>query len=363
MKVLIVYASAGSGHRRAAEAIYNYLKENRSDLNISIIDILTKTNVLFKFEYTLGYSFLLYRAVSLWRFAFWLTEFKWLRPVSRFIASLLNLINSQRFIKYLFKENPDIIISTHFLSSEIAAYLKRKKKIGSKIITVITDFGVHPFWVAEGTDLYIAASEFTKGKLLAEGVREDKIRVFGLPSDAKFLKQFDRYALAQKIGIAPDKFTVLLMTGSSGIGPLEDIARLLSEEVQVLLVCAANKKLYTRLNQEQIPQVRVFAFVDNTEELMAVSDLIITKAGGSTIAEIVNMELTPIFISIIPGQEADNVEALKEFGVGLRPKDISELRDFVLEFKNNPQKLEEARDRIRKIKKLFSCQEIASVIR
>ncbi len=363
MRVLIVYASSGAGHRRAAEAIYDYLKDNHPDLGIKIIDVLDKTNALFRFDYTFGYSFMVKYAVALWRFAFWLTEFRLFRFLSSPIATLVNNINSISFIRYLIRKNPDVIISTHFLSADIAALLKRNNKIKSKLITVITDFGVHPYWIAEGTDLYVVASDFTKDRLLKERVSLEKIKVSGLPFHPKFLKQFDRVALARKFRIDHDKFTVLLMTGSYGIGPLGKIAELLSSEAQVLVVCASNERLHKRLLKKNIYNVRVFGFIENTEELMAVSDCIVTKAGGSTIAEVINMDLVPIFISMIPGQESANVEALRRLGVGMVPKNISQLKEMIIELKNNPDKLNLMKERIEEIKKPLACQEIAGVIR
>jgi processive 1,2-diacylglycerol beta-glucosyltransferase len=363
MRVLIVYASGGAGHRRAAEAIYDYLKENRPDLTLKMVDVLDRTNAIFRFDYTVGYSFLVKYAVSLWQFAFWLTEFKPFRFISSPITTLVNNINSVAFIRYLIRKDPDVIISTHFLPSDIAALLKRGGKIKSRLITVITDFGVHPYWVAEGTDLYIVASEFTRDRLLKEGVSSEKVEVFGLPFHPRFLKQFDRCALAQELDIDPKKFTVLLMTGSFGTGPLEKIAQLLSFKCQILLVCASNDRLYNRMMKRNPENVKVFGFVENAEELMAVSDCIVTKAGGSTIAEVVNMDLPPIFISVIPGQESANVEALRRLGVGMVPKNLPELKEMVLSLKSNPDMLEAIKERIEGIKRPLACQEISGVIR
>ncbi|MFH0855157.1 MAG: glycosyltransferase [Candidatus Omnitrophota bacterium] len=363
MKVFIIYASAGAGHRRVAEAVYNYLKERRPELEIRIIDILDKANSVLRFDYTKGYAFLIRHAVWLWSFAFWLTETKALRPLSRLVSSLADRVSARQFSNFLVRENPDYVISTHFLPSGIAVYLKNKGRISSFVMTIITDFGVHPFWIWEGTDLYMAASEFTKGKLLKEGVSEKKIKVSGLPADMKFLKKFDRVSLAAKIGIAADKFTVLLMTGSFGTGPLEEISGLLCRDLQVLVVCASNKKLYERMNEINLPNTKVFGFVDNPEELMAVSDVILTKPGGSTIAEIIDMELVPVFISAIPGQEEGNVEALAKAGIGLAPRGIYEIRDLILDFKDHPEKLKKAKEAVRQIKKPYACQEISGVIR
>lgn len=363
MKVFITYASSGAGHRRVAEAVYSYLKVNRAELDLELIDILDKTNALFRFDYTKGYSFLVRRAVRIWQFAFWLTEFKLWQPLTRWIATVIDQINTRKFAGFIVERNPDYIISTHFLPSEIAVSLKNKHKINSFVVSIITDFGVHPFWVWDGTDLYVVASDFTRERLLLEGVKEERIKVFGLPSDVKFLQQFDRARLRVKLGLDAVKFTVLVMTGSFGSGPLEEIAALLCQDVQVLVVCANNKKLYARLNKRNLPNVKVLGFVGNTEELMAVSDLIVTKPGGSTIAEILNMELAPIFISAIPGQEQGNVEALSLYGIGFSPKSFQEIKAIVLDFKAHPEKLKAMKDAMQKLKRPLSCQELADVIR
>jgi len=256
VKVLIIHASAGAGHRRAAEAIYNYLKENSPDLDLVLLDALDKTNALFRFDYTKGYSFLINYATRLWHWAFLATDSKFLRPISRTLARVINCINSQRLIYYFICQNPDVIVSTHFLPSELAADLKRRHKISSKLITVITDYGVHPFWISAGTDLYVVASDFTRDRLVMEGVEVEKIRVLGLPFDPKFLRHFDRKIVCQKIGIDPKQFTVLLMTGSFGLGPLEEIVEALHKDCQVLVVCAGNKKIYARLLKRNLENVR-----------------------------------------------------------------------------------------------------------
>jgi processive 1,2-diacylglycerol beta-glucosyltransferase len=363
MKVLITYASAGAGHRRAAEAIYNYLKTNRNDLQLELVDVLPFSGGFFRFCYNCGYPFLVHQAIWLWGFFFWLTEFRPTRGLSRKSALIANYLGCYKFAAYLIKERFDFIISTHFLNSELAANLKLKNKIQAKLITVITDFGVHPFWVCRGTDLYIAACGLTRDKLLNMGVSAERIQVSGIPFAFSFLKTQNRNQLAAKFGIDPNKFTVMVMTGSFGSGPLESIAENLSAHVQVLVVCARNKKLFIRLQKRKLPNVKVFAFVSNADELMAVSDIIITKPGGSSIAEFLNMGLFPIFISAIPGQEQENIRILARYGVGYAPKNIKQIEELVIELKNNPQKLLELKKSISQLARPFACQEIASVIR
>jgi len=363
MKVIICYASAGAGHFKAAEAVYNYLKNYRKDIQVELVDILDKATPFFKFSYTKGYFFLITRLTSLWQFAFWVTNFAPLRKLSRGFASYLNKGNCAKFISYLIGENPDYIVSTHFLTSEIAGYLKHEKKISSKVVTVITDFGVHPFWISPGIDLYVVASLATKDELCRKGVKRGIIKDFGIPVSHKLLKVLDRKSISEKVGIEPDKFTVLLMTGSFGLGPLESIARLLSGEVQVMVVCARNNRLYKKLKRLNLKGVKVFGFIDNSEELMAVSDVIVTKPGGLSIAEALVRELIPVFISPVPGQEIGNILALKKHSVGIRPKSLRELKELILSLRDNPAQFRSMKENIRKIKKPFAACDVAHAIR
>jgi processive 1,2-diacylglycerol beta-glucosyltransferase len=362
MKILIAYASAGSGHFKAAQALYDYIKEECPQISLRLTDVLEKANPLFRFFYSRGYSFLVRHLILLWRLFFWLTNFKGLRPVTRLAGCIFNRLNTQGFVRFLIQDNPDFIISTHFLPAELSANLKRAKKIKSRLVTIITDFGVHPFWISDATDIYVVACEFTKRQLLLEGVAENRIKGLGIPIEEKFLKQYDRKYLSNKLNIDGNKFTVLIMTGSFGLGPLEEIVNALYRDVQILVVCANNKKLYARLTYRNLTDVKVFGLVDNVQELMAVSDIIITKPGGLSISEVLNMELAPVFISSIPGQEECNARILKGYGIGLIPESIKDIKNIVLDLKNHQYKLKNIRDNIKRIKKPDALREICNVV-
>lgn len=363
MKIIIVHASVGKGHSKAAGALYNYLRQQRKDVKADIVDVLEKSNFFFKFSYRYGYSFLIRRLPLFWKLGFWITYLRPLRQFSRTIVSFLNRLSTTRFADFLIRENPDCIISTHFLPAEISAYLKTNRKIKSKVVAVITDFGVHPFWVSCGTDLYAAASEPTRQRLIDEGVVEESIiRVFGIPVDSKFLSEFNKDELSVKFNLGRDKFTILIITGSFGTGPIEEIVEQLLGEVQIIVVCANNKKLFRRLSRKDYPDVRIFGFVDNIQELMAVSDMIITKPGGLGIAESLVMELFPVFIVPIPGQETENMRILAEYGLGIKATNVASIKETILDFRDHPQKLIEAREIIRKLKKPFAAKDICDAV-
>lgn len=363
MKVIIAYASAGAGHTKAAKALYRYFKEQSPQSEIIIVDALENSSVLFRFIYIRGYAFLVRHAPLFWAFAFYLTRVKILYPFTRPFIFFLSRINALNFLSLLIRENPDFVISTHFFTSELTAYLKNKDKIRSRLITVITDFGVHPFWLCKGTDLYVAASGLTREILIKEGIEESKIMDLGIPVEEKFRKQHDRETLCRRLNISYQRFTALIITGSFGIGPIEEIVSSLHNDIQLLVVCATNQKLFARLFKKNYPGVSLFKFVDNIEELMAVSDIIITKPGGLSIAEALAMELPLFFIAAIPGQETENMNILKNYGIGIKIKNMQHLKGMILGYQENPAKLNLIKENIRKIKKTSTAGEIYNALR
>ncbi len=329
---------------------------------MKLVDILDHCSNFFKLSYRWGYTFLINRAPILWSLGFWLTYAPWLRFCTRPIATFCNSIDTRNLARYFTQEDPDYIISTHFLASEVAAHLKRSQKIRATVITVITDYAVHPFWITRGTDRYIVASEYTKKIAVHEGIPEDRITVCGIPVSPKFSEQLNRRQIAEKLGVKPEMFTVLISTGSFGIGPAEKLIQELCDQIQVIMVCAHNTKLYDYLTAKQYPNCVVYGFVSNMHELMAVSDVIVAKPGGMTVSESLIMRLYPIFFVAIPGQEQENVRFLNSHGIGILTKDIIRIKHMIIELKTNPTILSSLKAKIDLIRKPNAAGEITDAL-
>ncbi len=362
-KIFVIYASAGQGHTKAAQVVFKYICERERDSEVRLIDALDFSSPLLKASYEKGYNFVIRHAQWLWWLIFYGSSLRLPFGLSRRLNSFSNRMNAGPLYRLIEKEKPDVIISTHFLPCQVAAELKNAKKISSCLVTVITDFGVHPFWVANGTDLYAAASPATKRTLEAMGVDARRVAITGIPVAPGFPPPEEKMRLRQKLGIPADRFTVLLVTGSFGIGPLERISRLLYRDCQVLVVCARNKKLQERLAKENLPNVKVYGFVQNMSELMTASDVVVTKPGGLSISELLVQETVPVFICAIPGQESENVKALLREGIGTYSRNAVEVRRTVLRYRNEPSRLQAVRNLILKARKPDSAAEIWNAIR
>ena len=362
MKIFIIYASAGFGHQKIAESINETAISLYGKNNITLLDVLDFTPHLFKFMYSKGYIFLISKIRWLWAIIFFLSNTKYLKLINYNFRRFSNRMFCYSFFNFIKKEHPDTIISTHFLVNELISFLKEKKQIKTKLISVVTDFGVHNFWLAKNIDTYVAACKRTKEILISKHVNKQKIRVLGVPIRKEFQRQIDRNAIRKKLGLQSEGFTTLILTGGIGIGPIFQIVKLLIDKINVIVICGNNKKLYYHLKKLNYGNLVVFGWIDYVEEAMAASDIAITKPGGSTISECLAMNLPMIFFSIIPGQEYQNAQIISKYGLGFilnKPRDIKEK---VLYLKDNPQETSVIKERINSFKVQFSSRKVLDLI-
>lgn len=359
MKILIIHATAGAGHKKAAEAIFNGLKY--SGHQAQLVDALDYTNPFFKTSYPSTYVFLVTKLPLVWAFFFGLLDLPFIQPLLKIIRRCYNSFNAQSLEKFLKEQQFECIITTQFLSAEVSSYLKRTGQIQSKVICVVTDFDVHRIWVNQGTDVYAVACDYTKEKMISLGVSPEHVVVTGIPTDEKFSVSAEPSQMRQILNLNPNVFTVLLATGSFGMGPLEELIDLL-KGYQLLVVCGHNKALCERLTRKNTELVHVFGLVNNMNELMAASDVMVTKPGGLSIAEALVRKLPLIFFSAIPGQEMGNIKVLKKYGAASDQGSLIDIVKKVDELSSNHELYENLRQRLEPLSKPNAVKDIISLL-
>ncbi|MBF0570951.1 MAG: hypothetical protein HQL12_03665 [Candidatus Omnitrophica bacterium] len=360
MKILVIHATAGAGHKKAAEAIYLGLKA-KGGHDVRLLDALDYTNPFFKKNYPWFYSFLVTRLPWAWGFSFGLLDLPWMQPLVRSVRRLYNGFNARPLQEFLIQEQFDAVITTHFLSAEVGAYLKRKGRIKSKIICVVTDFDVHRIWVNKGIDVYTAACEYTKNKLIALGVPSEKIFTTGIPTDSKFGLHPDIVALKKKLGLHEGILTILIATGSFGIGPVEELMELLAQ-YQLLIVCGHNRDTYKRLKPLAKKNAHVLGLVDNMDELMSVSNVMVTKPGGLSISEALVKRLPMVFFSAIPGQETNNIKVLSSYEISQGQCSLPQIVQTIHEWDSHPEALDALRHRMSELSKPNAVADIIALL-
>jgi processive 1,2-diacylglycerol beta-glucosyltransferase len=351
IRILALYANAGHGHRKAAEAVLEEVLDGQhKNISREVKDALNYTPASFRYCYPRVYYWMVKRAPWLWGLFFYGTDLAWLYPIIRPIRSFWNRIQSFGLRSYLKNENFDVILFTHFFPAEVCAAMKRKKELASTLITIVTDVIPHHVWQNPGTDHYWVMGKESQAALVKMGEPQERVHVEGIPISRKFLKQRRKADMRKNLGLEQNRFTLLFTSGSFGLGKTEAILESLSPlqgTLQTIVVCGNNDALRAKLKSNQYPfPALILGFVDNMDELMSASDLMIAKAGGITTCESLALNL-PIAISeSIPGQETGNATWLLERGVAVELSGPSAAVDLVTKFSSNQEVISQVKRNI-----------------
>jgi len=365
MKIFLFYATAGHGHKKASEAVYEELKKRGLDRDhdVRCIDALSYTRFGFGKNYTDSYFFLVSHASWLWAALYALSDHIIPWGLMRLLRGWNNAFYAKPLEAFLQRENPDLILTTHFMSAEVAGRLKSRGKITSRIVVIVTDFLVHRYWVNPGTNFYVGMMEETREALLRWGVPAGKIRVLGIPISDKFMLPVDGKALLADLGLVSGRFTILVTSGSFGIGPLKELIgrlELYKGEVQVIAVCGTNRVLFDELKNHAYGfPLAVLGFVNNMHELMAVSDVLVSRSSGLTTSEALARGVPLIVVSKIPGQETYNAEILGKHNAAFFAWTVDELMRCVGEVLTDRRKLDSVRANVKQLAKPDSARDIA----
>lgn len=324
-KILITYAPYGSGHKSMAQNIYNYFNDS-SDYEIKLLDIAKYSNFLGRFTIK----------------AFDLIIKKRFHKTFNFIYDVANnkvaCLNQMKNMKRLFDNdklrseivdfNPDIVISTHFAGSNITSYYNKLGLTNAYIMTVVTDFVTHSYWYKdhESQDAFIVANDIVKNVMIKKGVPSEKVYAFGLPFDRKKMDSVaPKEEVYLKYNIDATKKTYLFFGGGTAgsIKNFDYFKALLKKKypINLIFVSGKNKELEEKCRrfvlQEHISNVTVLGFVNDVYSLLNITDVVITKPGGATLTECIDMRVPMILIPGNGGPEKYNAKyiAHKKYGV------------------------------------------------
>lgn len=364
-RILLSYVSIGSGHQQAAKAIEKYIKALDAEIVTLCVNSFSFSGFIATNIVSFIYFYTIKLAPELWGCLY---DNIWIKKRISIFHSLTNWGNSIRFYSLIKRFRPSIIVCTQAIPCGIVASLKKRKKIDIPLVAIMTDFAAHIYWIYKEVDIYFVAAEDMKAKLIKHGISEEKIKVTGIPIDHHFIDSIDKKEIFKKEKLSDKVKTILLMGGSKGFGRLEEIVLNLTEIrsfCQIIAIAGNNIKLKKRL--EKIARkgkkpIKVYGYVDNLNELMEISDLIITKPGGLTSSEVLAKGLPMIIVNPIPGQEEGNSRFLVQNEAAVRVDDIKELGSIVEMLFDEPAKLQKMRQSALKLAKPMAVRDIGDTI-
>lgn len=338
-KVLLLSASIGDGHNQVARAMSESIKDYLPLLEPVTVDLTTLIHPAFSKISTFMYKQSIKKLPQLYGYLYRKTRIQ-----STFSTKLHSffIMGGHSILELIQAIKPVAIISTHPFAAGMISKLKEEGSVGIPAITIITDYGDHSYWVHPCTDQYIVATQQLKRKLIDIGIEAYKIQATGIPLKRGFSKRVSKQGVCGKYGLSPHKFTLLVMGGGDGFFPKEAFQQLetLSTPIQLMIVCGKNDKLKDSLQRAfaySKHDVRIMGYMDNIHELMAISNLVMTKPGGVTMSEAIAMGAPLLVSSPLPGQEQDNSLFIEQSGIGLLVNNSTEIIDQLKKVLLNPQ--------------------------
>jgi len=329
MRLAILSCNYGGGHKRVAETVaaeWNARTGGRAE----IVDYFARFvhpafDAFTKFSYIQSVR----RAPGLYGLFYKLTGE--IRPDSA-TQKFINKMGMDRLERYLTDEQPDAVCCVHCTPAGTMSDLRLAGRSTVPCLTVITDYVTHSQWIHPAVDRYCVPNQTVRDGLVSRGVPAQRIVASGLPVERKFLRPLDREALRRQYGLKPDVPVVLVMAGAYAmLGGVLDVTRALAQfarPIQVLVVCGYDRRLEDQVRARAAGSPHPFhvvGYVDTVEELMTVSDVLVTKAGGVTISEALVKRLPMLIYRPIPGQEEGNTHFLLEHGAALAPRTPAQL--------------------------------------
>ena len=346
-RVLILSASSGAGHVRAAQALERAF-QMRGGCHVEHVDAIDYVSKLFQRLYDDAYIALVRRAPDLMGLLYDRMDQPWRHPRRRLA---LDRLNTQPMIRMLKRVQPDLCIATHFLPAEILAWLIAKKKLRARNAIVVTDYDVHAMWLCRTVDRYYVAIQESAEYLASIGVPREKLRVAGIPIDPLFESPLERGEARRKFGLASDSRVVLISAGGYGIGPVEHLVRdllALNRPWQIVAIAGKAEKLKKRLDElsktagklsGSRDRLVTIGFTKEMDQYMAAADVLVGKAGGLTTSEALARALPMVLIDPIPGQEERNADHLLEAGAAIRCNNLPAAAWKIAALLDQPEKL------------------------
>lgn len=322
--VLIVSGSVGAGHDGAARELAARLR--RAGVQADVHDYLDGLPVAVQRLLRDGYTISVGRVPVLFEWLFQALER--LAPARMIMRAVCRLADRQ-VLAWTRQRRYGLVVSTYPLASQSLGRLRRQGRLAVPVTTYLTDPAAHRSWLHPGVDEVWSVTTAT-ARQAWEDYRALVTAAGPLvpPAFAVRPAPTRRRALRAQLGV-PDAATVaLVVTGSLGLGDVEQTAAdLAAAGVVPLVLCGRNAALRRRL--AATGRCVALGWRDDVPDLMAASDVLVHNAGGLSFTEAYVAGLPAVSYRCIPGHGQANARVLEQSGIAPWARDPSGLADVL----------------------------------
>lgn len=318
--ILFAISDTGGGHRSAAVALKAAIEQYAGNsVECHIVDILASTGLPVVKNAASLYDELRTRWLPVFDFLFRATDGQ---RRAAMLTQMFYMPAHRNILRVLEQTRPTMVVSVHPLTNRFIGYARSTYRLSFHFVTVVTDLvSLHASWADPQAELCIVPTEEAYERQLKFNLPPEKLIRTGFPVHPKFAAYTGtRHEARTKLGLELDRFTVLVTSGGVDSKEARDLIRRLGEtypEQQFLVVTGKNATLREELERAHAgSRIKIYGFVNNMEELMAASDLVITKAGPGTLMEALVIGRPVIITEAIGMQERGNIDFVLNHELG-----------------------------------------------
>jgi 1,2-diacylglycerol 3-beta-galactosyltransferase len=325
-KIAFIYIDAGGGHRAAATALCDVIRQQQRPWQVemlSIQDLLDSIDVIRKctgIPFQDVYNIMLRRG--------WTLGTAQTIPLMHLAIRLSHTSQVRVLERHWAQYQPDLVVSLipHYTRALTAALDRAWPR--RPFVTVLTDIADYPphFWIERQEQYVICGSSRAAGQARQLGIPEHRVlRTSGMILHPTFYAPGtgDRRSERMGLGLLPNLPTGLVLFGGQGSSEMLRIAKALNRHdsgVQLILLCGRNEAVARELRamEKRVPMF-VAGFTREVPSYMDLSDFFIGKPGPGCISEALAKRL-PVIVernAWTMAHERYNAEWVEEQGVGV----------------------------------------------
>ena len=343
-KIIVAYASYGGGHKTVATYVADYIKNHSDDYEIMLIDLLDNSGRTTTFTVN-GLNYIMHHKLDK-LFSFLYKSLDHNFTTNQYKKFFKKFVYNEKMAKVFVDFQPDVVISSHFYGSNMAAYLNKQKRIKAKLITIVTDYEVHKIWTSsdDKNENFIVANKIVKDRMIERGCCSNNIYPYGIPFDEKKISELpNKEVIYKKFKLDPSK-PVLSFFGGGSIGSVTYLKYLkallkVNNGYQIVFFAGKCEELKTKADEfvKKYPELHVLGFTKDAYELMDISTAVIGKPGGATVTECLELQKYMILIPGVGGQETYNAKFVSKNRYGIYLSGLFKFKRFIKKFMNNPK--------------------------
>ena len=209
----------------------------------------------------------------------------------------------------------DAVVTTYPLAGQTLGRLRADGRLGVPALAFLTDPAAHRLWCHPGLDEHLTVTEATATDGARYGVALRSVGALCAPRFSRPVPATTRPRVRRELGVPDDVPVALLVSGSLGMGDVEDAVDALGRHPRAWAVVACGRNAALRARLAGRDRVVTLGWRDDVPELMAASDVLVHNAGGLSCTEALVAGLPTVTYRPIPGHGRANAAVLDAAGL------------------------------------------------